>query len=95
MSFNGCEEQSHETFRLGAKPVDVDTPWNKGNEKIFDFCKTARKPYDTVVVACLAALADILGDDIEVSSDGSPEDWKDGVKLASLTLKRKIKNPLY
>ena len=48
----------------------------------WDFCKTARKPYDEVVVACLIILTKYLGASIEPMSDGDREDWKAGLKLA-------------
>jgi hypothetical protein len=36
----------------------------------FDFCKTARKPYDLPVCACLIVLQHYFGDQFRVSSDG-------------------------
>jgi hypothetical protein len=47
----------------------------------FDFCKTARKPYDAVVTACLILLKQTYGDAVEVSSDGSWSEWQDGRDL--------------
>lgn len=50
----------------------------------FKFCKTARKPYDTVVVASLIA-AELIANrnsvSLDLSSDGEVEEWSDGVKL--------------
>ena len=65
--FNGDERKGldHETFLLAPDKLD----WN--------FCKTARKPYDLLVVACLLAAYDYLG--YEVSSDGGYDDWKEGL----------------
>jgi len=83
ISFNGLDEKSHESFVL---------PKTASSMEKFDFCKTAQKPYDIVVVAALARLAEVKG--IEVSSDGRPDDWEDGVKLASTILGRKVQNPL-
>jgi hypothetical protein len=40
--FNGIGEDGHETFYLTREPTE------------FDFCKTARKPYDWVVADLLA-----------------------------------------
>lgn len=60
----------------------------------FNFCKTAQKPYDTVVVACLAILKHHLKDLIVVSSDGDSDDWKKGVNLGRLVLKKKLTTPL-
>lgn len=50
----------------------------------FNFCKTAQKPYDTVVVASLIAaelIANRNGVSIDLSSDGELTDWADGIKL--------------
>ena len=45
----------------------------------FACCKTERKPYDAIVVACLLVAKHHLGAAIEVSSDGNWEDeWLNG-----------------
>ena len=69
ISFNGDNEteMSHETFYVEFG----DDEWN--------FCKTARKPYDLLVCACLIAAHEILG--YEVTSDGDFEDWKPAIKF--------------
>lgn len=54
--FNGIEDEAHETFEASAQGRD------------WDFCKTARKPYDTPVCMCLLILQGYA--DLEVSSDG-------------------------
>lgn len=54
----------------------------------FSFCKTARKPYDVVVVAVLCALASICKDYVKVTSDGDRDDWLEGQKLACDALGR-------
>jgi len=77
---NGSRENGHEPFILREH-------FNENEE--FSFCKTAQKPYDVVVVACLIALKNRLGNLIEVSSDGEVEDWADGLALAERVLKRK------
>ena len=46
--------------------------------KGFDFCKTARKPYDPVVCLLLLCMADAFGDDFEYSSDGDIENGEEG-----------------
>jgi hypothetical protein len=71
VSFNGEEDDGHETFYVAKKDTG------------FAFCKTARNPYDIAVVACLTSLKQILGSDIEVSSDGDFDDWQEGVNLAN------------
>lgn len=68
--FNGVWDLGHETFYLSTKRSD------------FEFCKTARKPYDTVVVAILCLLHHHT--EIEVSSDGEPSDWERGLEFARL-----------
>lgn len=85
VEFNGIGDDSHETFCFQAFERE---------DEHFNFCKTARKPYDFVVTACLAVAAEVIGDGIEVSSDGEPEDWEDGAKLASEVLGREIKVPI-
>lgn len=65
--FNGVGDDSHEPFLIS----------KEGEE--WDFCKTARKPYDVLVTACLLAAKDILG--YEISSDGNHEDWEPGRNL--------------
>jgi hypothetical protein len=79
--FNGIGDDSHESFDL--------PNWNNPD---FSFCKTAEKPYDVVVVACLTRLAEVKG--ISISSYGNDVDWIKGVQLASKTLGRQLRNPL-
>jgi len=83
IEFNGIGDLSHEEFYLPNRINDL---------REFNFCKTQRKPYDKVVVACLSVLAEIDG--IEVSSDGEADDWKEGSNLASEILGRKVVNPI-
>lgn len=73
ISFNGMGKNSHETFEINFNNTD------------WDFCKTARKPYDLLVCACLLAAADILN--YEISSDGNFEDWEPAMKFYAETLK--------
>ena len=67
--FNGLGEDSHETFRL-----------NRGGE--WDFCKTARKPYDLLVVATIH-LGEQFGIIKEWSSDGDEDELREGKYLAN------------
>lgn len=61
---NGKEDMDHETFYFGF------------NEKSdFEFCKTARKPYDFAVCFCLLSLCNNIPG-FEFSSDGDKEDWQ-------------------
>ena len=66
--FNGFKDLSHETFIL--------TPAING----FNFCKTARKPYDVAVTALLIYIYSIKSN-IKITSDGNYEDWQAGADL--------------
>lgn len=68
---------SHETFYLPRvfKPETYEKP--KADGTYFAFCKTAYKPYDLAVTACLLIAKHHLGDLIVVHSDGEPKDWQD------------------
>lgn len=75
VGFNGVGDESHETFLIEtniqkSKWDDVDL--------IFDFCKTAAKPYDEVVTAVLIAAKKHFGSQIVVTSDGDDSDWEAG-----------------
>jgi hypothetical protein len=57
ITFNGENDDAHETFHLTKSSQD------------FEFCKTARKPYDEVVVAVMRE-AMTLNPNFHPSSDG-------------------------
>jgi len=91
IGFNGAGDDGHETFRIHAKrelPFEGATRERLG----WAFCKTAYKPYDIVVTALLTVLAAKYG--FDVSSDGGPDDWDKGVKLASKALGEVFRNPI-
>lgn len=69
INFNGLCPDDYETFQISR-----DNPQS-------DSCKTARKPYDTLVCACLLALMRHFPDRFEVSSDGSWNNWKEARRL--------------
>lgn len=84
ISFNGIEEEGHETFYL---PNSVDKfDFERHDGKSFDFCKTNQKRYDPVVVACLCVLKYHLGQSITIRSDGDLKDLQEGIDLASKIL---------
>lgn len=85
ISINGIDQESHETFFLPAHFADISD---------FEFCKTARKSYDIIVVALLAVLKYHMGESICVTSDGGRNDWNKGVALASKVLQTDIPNPI-
>jgi hypothetical protein len=70
--FNGLEDEGHETFYV-PQVMDDDT---ETSGLIFNFCKTARKPYDLLVGAALLSLKHYFPQ-VRVSSDGDAEDWKE------------------
>ncbi|MDA3778827.1 MAG: hypothetical protein PF487_01105 [Bacteroidales bacterium] len=73
VSFNGVGENGHETFRTAL------------NENDWRFCKTARKPYDLLVCACLLASIHILN--YEISSDGNVVDWTTAIEYYNKVMK--------
>lgn len=80
VSFNGKGEDAYETFEFPGS-LERRELWG-GKRGALNFTKTARKPYDKVVVACLlAARAHIPETVLEISSDGNWDDWKEGRDL--------------
>ena len=82
VSFNGFGDESHESFvvkRVSSKSTPYSSSDDKG--RVFHFCKTAMKPYDEAVTACLVSLKHHFGDAVAVHSDGDNEDWELGRKL--------------
>jgi len=73
---------SHESFYF-PRIVDRDQPTEDG---FFNCTKTAYKPYDWPLTACLIVAKHHLGDGISVSSDGESRDWEDGRRLCQHVL---------
>ncbi len=75
--FNGdaSKELDHETFLL-----QVDNDGRAENGLVFDFCKTARKPYDLMVQISMLRLKHHFPES-KISSDGDSKDWANGRKL--------------
>lgn len=82
VAFNGYGADSHESFHWDAKGSG------------FNFCKTAYKPYDAVVTACLIHLKDVYGDLVDIGSDGSWADWQDGARLYRNATGLTAENPM-
>ena len=80
IQFNGYAEDGYEYMVL------------KKNDTIgaFNFCKTARKPYDGDVVALLCIAHHHAPGALSISSDGSMEEWKPGMDFAEEILEAKI-----
>jgi hypothetical protein len=86
VDFNGIGENGHEPFVFPYVFPDHDS---------FNFCKTAWKPYDEVVTACLIVARDHFPDSVlEISSDGSWSDWSRGASLYSSVFGRPARNPM-
>lgn len=76
---------SYETFCLPR--VFTDSEWQKPeNGLYFDFCKTAFRPYDMAVTACLVIAKHYLQDRIVVRSDGDDDQWQDAKWLCQIEL---------
>ena len=92
--FNGVGDNGHEPFVF---PGDTEsTPRDPKIPAGFNFCKTAAKPYDEVVTACLLVARDHFPSSVlAIDSDGSwRDDWRDGANLYSSVLRRPARNPL-
>lgn len=59
----------HETFHLSRKRANEST-----------FCKTARKPYDLMVTACLL-LYKYYFNCVTIDTDGTEDDWSEAYKF--------------
>lgn len=85
--FNGIGPDAHETFGFPLAPF-AGTP-------DFNFVKTAYKPYDEVVTACLIVARDhFTKEELEISSDGDWNDWQKGRALYTQVFVRAANNPL-
>ena len=72
LCFNGDEQKNE----------DCDTFCLDNTTEGFDFCKTNGKPYDDVVVGVLVAAIDLENPGYEsIRTDGTINDWEDGIKL--------------
>ncbi len=71
--FNGSTKNSHETFILERKRKSSEYD-QEDKGKFFEFCKTARKPYDLAVCAVLIIAKNHFNDNILVRSDGEIND---------------------
>lgn len=78
--FNGVDQDGHETFFFERSPEQATH--RAGEPEVFNFCKTARKPYDAAVCACLIVINEHAGDLVRVSSDGDAPEWLPGLELA-------------
>jgi len=88
IKLNGSERTGiGEEFTLRALYSDISNGTGR------DFCKTNRHGYDKAVTACLCILKYRLKDLIEITSDGTADDWLEGLDVARTTLRRKVQLP--
>lgn len=105
-SFNGDADNGndHETFHWSASPEQPDwqadffAQTDRANI-VFDFCKTARKPYDAVVCAVLIRAKVLYGDLLEVRSDGEWDgggwgEWQEGRELYKTVFGETPRSPM-
>ena len=71
----GYPDFAHETFTL----------FRKGSGG-FCFCKTARKPYDVMVTACLLVYKHHSPGTIELGSDGNAGEWAEAIQFVGEVL---------
>ena len=98
--FNGVGKGSHETLSIdrddsakiadGGRMADYYKDMWKRDKRMFNFTKTAHKPYDLLVTATLILYKHHFGDAVEISGDGGPEGYEEGLKLVNETLKMSI-----
>lgn len=67
--FNGIGVEGHETF-LVTRLMPERMEWERDQDEVFTFCKTAHKPYDMAVMLCLLVMAR-HSDSIRIESDGN------------------------
>lgn len=79
------KDLGHETFVILRK-VRKQDDWRSDKKAIFNFCKTACKPYDLMVTACLILYKYYFRNDVQISSDGNEEDWSEACKFIGVAL---------
>jgi len=76
--FNGAGGEGYETFCITHTP-EKDRHGRPGFA--FSFCKTARRPYDTVACAVLLVMNEEAPGVWDIASDGDLEEWGPGFEL--------------
>jgi hypothetical protein len=90
INFNGKDDDSHETFYIERVAREEFKQFDPDG-LLFGFCKTAMKPYDTLVVAGLILAQFRFGKQaFRISSDGEVSDWQVGLKLVNDTFGLKL-----
>ena len=79
--FNGGDDKRCDSFVIFAKCKDRYHNVSSISNYYFDFCNTARKPYDIVVQMILLIFKHHMQDDIFIHSDSSNTDWINAIEL--------------
>ena len=69
--FNGWKDEGHETFLITREKPE-NPSYDPNAKESFDFCKTARKPYDLAVCLVLLSMKRHAPRSVRIGSDG---DW--------------------
>jgi hypothetical protein len=73
--FNGHAPKDYETFNM--QQIPEHQSWEEPNKRPFAFCKTAYRPYDLLVCACLLVYKHHSPLTMELGSDGGNAEWVD------------------
>lgn len=96
VKFNGNGALAHETFTFPRTLQITEKSFSLyKNGYYFEFCKTARKPYDLFVTAVLLLAKKHFGESIRISSDGNWEEWEEGRKLLKNILNYDFDNIIF
>ena len=89
---NGVDAQRHETFQIKKDATPGET-WMDADFCEQGSCKTSQKPYDLVVTAILSWIEHHFPDRIRVISDGTLDEWREGIELAKQATGAEISGP--
>lgn len=67
--FNGWKDEGHETLLVTKERPPLPS-WDAKAKESFDFCKTARKPYDLAVCLVLLSMKRHAPKSVRIASDG-------------------------
>jgi len=74
--FNGIKGQDCEPFS-----IKISEQPRRSDQLVFSYCKTEKLPYDICVKSVLIILKHYLGENIEIMTDGTIEDWSDAIDI--------------
>ena len=88
--FNGDEATGQDYETMMVERVITPAAWSQPDEKglVFNFCKTAQRPYDLLVCAVLIAMKQTII--CSIGTDGDEADWKDAIAFYNRVMGRKV-----